>query len=66
MVVLNARQFIDREREKRREMDLHRNTFRIFLEELEFDGQVYKFFDISKLNDEKYGNNSSFSDPNLV
>lgn len=39
------------------EMDLERrNTFKIFLRDLEIDGQVYKFYDVSQLNEEKYGN----------
>lgn len=38
------------------EMDLERrNTFKIFLRDLEIDGQVYKFYDVSQLNEEKYG-----------
>ena len=31
------------------------NTFETFLKEIEIDSQKYKFFDIPKINDEKYG-----------
>lgn len=36
-------------------MDLHRNTFKIFKKDLEVNGQVYKYFDVTQLNDDKYG-----------
>lgn len=36
-------------------MDLERNTFKIFLKELNIDAKTYKFFDVSQLNDLKYG-----------
>ena len=31
------------------------NTFQIFLTTLEVDGQAYKFYDVPKLHEEKYG-----------
>ena len=31
------------------------NTFKIFLKETEIAGECFKFFDISKINEEKYG-----------
>ena len=33
------------------------NTFEIFLSDLIIDGETFKFFDVSKINDEKYGLN---------
>lgn len=39
-------------------MDLDINTFKIFLKEFEIDGEVYKFYDVSKLNEEKYSKNN--------
>ena len=36
-------------------MELENNTFKSFLTELKVDGDLYHYFDVSKINDEKYG-----------
>ena len=35
-------------------MDSTSNTFSIFIKELKIGNDLYKFFDISKINEEKY------------
>lgn len=42
-------------------MDLEKNTFRIFLKDITIDNETFQYFDVSKINEEKYskGNSSS-------
>jgi hypothetical protein len=35
-------------------MELENNTFKIFLTTLKVDDQEFEYFDVSKLNEEKY------------
>ena len=34
------------------------NTFQIFLKNIEIDGEVFRYYDVSTLNIEKYGRNN--------
>ena len=36
------------------DLDIETNTFKIFLTDINIDGETYKFFDVPKINDEKY------------
>jgi hypothetical protein len=35
-------------------MDLEKNTFKIFLKDIHIDDETYQYFDVSKINEEKY------------
>ena len=36
------------------DLDIETNTFKIFLTDINIDGETFKFFDVPKINDEKY------------
>ena len=33
-------------------MDFEKNTFKIFLKDIDIDGDTFKYFDVSKINEE--------------
>jgi hypothetical protein len=39
-------------------MQSDNNTFKIFLKDIEIAGECFKYFDVSKINEEKYGRRS--------